>query len=345
MKKFLSVSIIFAIIAILLSGCENKLEERNSKDGNDIISEQTTGQVNVDNLYMMVLNNEMNYISEDNEEKLFSEYMESYNESITDVKVEYSIIDVDADNENEMVIMIEAYSDGFYLILNHEDGKIYGFNEVYRGMMTPKKDGTFMYSGGAMLNGVAKNTYSGTKKYTENIAENDEGIFRIDGSIVSESEYLKYIEEFNEKENIDFITYIESYDFNNNSSENTENNIDTSENISKTFFTEGTYTMTKPSLVGSEAEGYDTTMTFKDGKVNYFESYWEQRKSGTYTVTGDTLTINFTTGNEVSSIEGDLGDKSINETEIYKIEESTLTIQSMSRDQYTKAGDIIFELK
>ena len=51
--------------------------------------------------------------------------------------------------------------------------------------------------------------------------------------------------------------------------------------------------MTKPSLVGTEAEGYDTTITFKDGKVSYLESYWGTKKNGTYSVQGDTLIIKY----------------------------------------------------
>ena len=57
------------------------------------------------------------------------------------------------------------------------------------------------------------------------------------------------------------------------------------------------------------------------------------------------LTIKYTSGNEVNSIEGDLGTKSIDETEVYKIDGNKITIESTTADSYTKPGDIVFELK
>ncbi|MBQ3409177.1 MAG: hypothetical protein IJH12_08260 [Clostridia bacterium] len=340
MKKYMNITIILFMVAALLSGCGESKDNNSNKDNNNInqVVEESKN-VNVDDIYMSVLKDETKYISEENKEILFSEYMSRY-EGI-DSKVEYTLFDFDRDNENEMIIRISSF-DGFYLILNYEDGTVYGFEDVFRGMTTIKEDGTHIATGGAEAYGIIRSTFEKNKKIDEVVAEDDMGTYKVNGKAVSEEEFRETWEkECTSKKDVEFNVYVEKYEAKSSSKPSTT----TETKEQKSSFTEGTYKMTKPSLVGTEAEGYDTTITFSNGNANYLESYWEAKKSGTYTVSGDTLTINYTLGNEVNSIEGDLGTKTINETEIYKINGTKLTIESTTADSYTKAGDIVFELK
>ncbi len=349
MKKYLTVTIMIVVIMFLLSGCgDNSNKEENNVENKNIVSQQNEGenkqQESVEDLYFKVLKNEIKYINESNKETLFSEYMKNYKESSTDTKVKYTIFDFDNDLENEMIIMIESFSDGFYLILNNEHGVIYGFEDVYRGMIYIKTDGSYNGSGGATSGGIFKNKFEKNKRITETLAEMDMGKCQIDGKGVSESEYLKYFEEFENKENVEFITYTEKYDFESGKTDSSSNTTN-SESATQQSFKEGVYKKTNPSLVGTEAEGYDTTITLTKGNASFLESYWERKKYGTYIVQGDILTIKYTSGNEVNSITGDTGTVTLSETEVYKIDGNKLTMQSTTADQYYKAGSNVYELK
>lgn len=218
MKKYITITIIIAVMIFLLTGCkDNATKEKNNPENNDIVNEQIENtnkqQESTDDLYFKVLKNEIKYINESKKETLFSQSMENYKESSTDVKVKYTIFDFDNDSENEMIIMIDAFSDGFYLILNNEDGIIYGFEDVYRGMISIKTDGSYSASGGATTGGIFKTTFEKNKRTTKALAEMDMGKCKIDGKSVSESEYLQYFEQFKNKEDVQFITYTEKYDF------------------------------------------------------------------------------------------------------------------------------------
>lgn len=339
MRKYLSITLILLCTMFLLCGCgeSSNNNEKNNNEKNATTEE--TQEVSVDDIYMSVLKDEKKYVSENNEETLFSEYMSGYEGR--DAKVSYTLIDFDRDNENEMIILIDSF-DGFYLILNYEDGTVYGFEDVIRGMIIIKEDGTYVGSGGADVHAVYRCTFEKNKRIVEELASSDWGTYVVGGKPATKAEYdTAYEKECGSKKDVEFTVYVEKYET--NSSKESSTNTETEEQ--KSSFTEDTYKMTKPSLVGTDAEGYDTTMTFENGKVNYLESYWERKKSGTYSVSGDTLTIKYTSGNEVSSIDGDIGTKAINETEVYKINGTKLIIVSTTADSYTKAGDIVFELK
>lgn len=341
--KIIFINLILFVLLFIFSGCENKVSKEEHLNVNENVQteNQNNQQENADDEYFKVLRNEIKYVNEDNKETLFKTYMENYKESSDSTKIKYTIYDFDNDSKNEMIVMIEAFNDGFYLILNNEDGVIYGFEDVYRGMISIKTDGSYNGSGGAASNAILKDKFEKNKRITETLAEMDMGQYKIAGKDVSESEYSKYFDEFNKKENVTFTTYIENYDFNTENSDKTSNTTNTE---TQSSFKEGVYKMTKPSLVGTEAEGFDTTITFKDGNVSFLERYWGRKKYGTYSVQGDALIINYTSGNEVDSIDGDKGMVTLNEVETYKIEGTKITLQKTSADLYYKAGSTVYEL-
>ena len=358
-KKILITLIVVLVLAVIIffaskfMNMKDTQKDQKNMNENEQIDDQDVAQED-DDIYFKVLKNEIKYVNEDNKETLFKEYMENYKESTENPKIKYTVFDFDNDSKNEMIVMIEAFNDGFYLILNNEDGTVYGFEEVYRGLKDLKTDGTYLASGGASSNGILRDKFEKNKRVQETLAEMDMGKFQIDGKDVSEEEYDKYLDEFSKKENVEFKNYVEKYEFdekdsteskeNLNSENKTTDNNETENTLNKASFEEGVYTMTKPSLVGTDAEGFDTTITFKDGKVSYLESYWGNKKNGTYTVEGNTLIVNYTSGNEVDSINGDMGTVTMNETEEYKIEGRKIILQKTSADVYYTAGSNVYEL-
>lgn len=329
----LAVLMLFGML-FFLTGCGEEQPDEEEKTDKTEQTVDTRKKEKAEDLYMKVLNNEIKYINEDNKEILFSEYMKMH-EGSNDIRIEYSLVDLDNDSENEMVISIKSY-DGFYLILNNEDGTIYGFEDVIRGMISIKTDGTYMATGGAGIAAILKCKFDKTERITETLAESDRNSWTVNGKKADNAEFLEYLTEFTDKEEVKFTTFNDNYEFDSTSSN--------SNNDNKTDFKESTYTMTKPSLVGTDAEGHDTTITFKNGKASYVESYWGNEKNGTYNVNGDTLTIKYTSGIEVNSITGEEA-VTLNETESYKIDGNKLILQSTTRDKYYKAGDMVFELK
>ena len=49
-------------------------------------------------------------------------------------------------------------------LLNNEDGTVYGFEEVYRGLKDLKTDGTYLASGGASSNGILRDKFEKNKR-------------------------------------------------------------------------------------------------------------------------------------------------------------------------------------
>ncbi len=340
-KRIISVLLIMLMLIVMLftlSGCGNDNPKEKSKDDE---SEQATNNEDkketAKDLYFKVLNNEIKYINEQNDEVFFSEYMKNLENTSNNAKtkIEYVLFDLDSDSENEMIIRVESY-DGFYLILNYEDGKVYGFEDVIRGMLQIKTDGIYVGSGGATATAYMKCEFDKNKRIVKTLAEQDGYNWKVNNQEVDNAQYLEFVVEFNEKEDVEFTTFDENYNYNSNNSN--------SNNDSKNTFKEGTYIMTKPSLVGTDAEGYNTTITFNNGKVSYLESYWGNKKNGEYTVKDSTLIVKYTSGVEVNSITGEEA-VTLNETENYTIEGNEIILQSTTRDKYYKVGDTVFELK
>lgn len=222
-SKILNIVLVALILfgaLFLLSGCgEDNSEDKENKKNKARKTEQNVNieqskdvdkEQSEDDLYFKVLNNEVKYINESNEEMLFSEYMKAYEGAKT--KVEYSLFDLDNDSENEMVILIESY-DAFYLILNIEDGTVYGFDDVIRGMLNIKTDGTYIATGGATVSAILKCKFDKNKRITETLAEADDGIYEVNGKSADNAEFLQYLEEFKNKKDIEYTTFRENYDF------------------------------------------------------------------------------------------------------------------------------------
>lgn len=65
-----------------------------------------------------------------------------------------ALLDLDRDGQREMVLRYTvAEVDAGYWVFDVQDGTVYGYEVVSRGLQELKQDGSFSYSGGAMDNG------------------------------------------------------------------------------------------------------------------------------------------------------------------------------------------------
>lgn len=111
-NKILAIIIFVGILLavnITLTGCGNsneKTEEETTQ--NNIINE-----VNVEEIYFQVLDEQRSYITKDGSEEYISDYAK---ELISDgnIAASYAILnmDIDSQNDKEMVVLLESNGDG-----------------------------------------------------------------------------------------------------------------------------------------------------------------------------------------------------------------------------------------
>ncbi len=344
-SKFLSILIVTTMLCgmlFILAGCGQENSNNSNEDlalnnqttGSKEVQEQNKDEENPDDIYFKVLKNEISYVDESNAKTYFKNYLDAYN---TSQSVKYALFDLDGDSQNEMVILVSGET---YLILNREGNIVYGFEDVLRGMLSIKTDGTYSASGGAAISVIYKCTFEKNKRNIKTLAECDTmyNKYIVNEKSVDKAEFEKYFEEFNNKPNVEFKDYNNNEESTNDEQKNLNGN---NYNIQSTF-KEGVY---NKSLAGTEAEGYEETLTFSDGKVSYNETYWGRKRSGTYSVKENTITIKYTSGIDADSINGNTPVSNLNEVEVYKIEGNKLIMQSKSTDPYYKAGSVVYELK
>lgn len=118
------------------------------------------------------------------------ENMEEYTADTASVKRTakyFTILDLDGDRREEVVVWIEYNSTEGFLILREHYGAVFGYSKVQRALMDLKTDGTFSWSGGAYHYGTASLSFSDTEAIDHKITYCDidswtnEGKFVVDG--------------------------------------------------------------------------------------------------------------------------------------------------------------------
>ena len=101
--------------------------------------------------YKAVLQNEMAFYSTNNSKQYrLNEFDYWSGASDSQIKaVRFAVIDMDNDGIPELVLELTNGFDGAFEVLHYENGKVYGFNFVYRGMLNLSQDGTYLGSSGA----------------------------------------------------------------------------------------------------------------------------------------------------------------------------------------------------
>ena len=127
---------------------------------------------------------------------------------------------------------------------------------------------------------------------------------------------------------------------------NTNDNIKKEENVNENnvVFQEGTYIEIDPGTKGTEAEGYNLTITLENNKASYYNEYWEAKKTGTYKIEGNKITIHYTKSTGMTSF-GEAYDDAIDEEYIGYIENNKIAFESMKGEIGVEEYKNIYELK
>lgn len=118
----------------------------------------------------------------------------------------YTFADLDGDSIEEAVYQRSNYR-GFCVLRFHE-GKVYGCEFNYRGLMSLKQDGTFAASAGAPDNGYGRLRFIGTGLTVEyfmwGMENGSGGSWMIEGKTVSRDEYLRATETQDAKPDVEW---------------------------------------------------------------------------------------------------------------------------------------------
>lgn len=214
MKHRLLICIILAAIAC--TSCTLRNAEGNNKTvPNDISSapeeteEPTSSLAQDDSVSALeacqsVLENKSTMYIAETEEMYLSEYIQNSGFSIK----KYSVIDLNGDSEQEMVLLLDygSYTDYGSLILHSENDKVYAYTLWYRAFNSLKEDGTFHFSSGASDNGTGNLDFSGGTytvdkiAYCESVYDKSGGIrYFIAEKSVSKEEFDAHYAEQSEK--------------------------------------------------------------------------------------------------------------------------------------------------
>lgn len=130
-------------------------------------------------------------------------------DSETMERAAFTFIDFDGDGIDEAVYQRSNYR-GFY-VLRWWEGRVYGYEFNYRGMMALKQDGTFRASGGASDNGYSRLRFTGADLSVEDfmwLTENGSGgSYTLEGESVNRDEYFRAIEAQDAKPDAEWQEY------------------------------------------------------------------------------------------------------------------------------------------
>ena len=168
--------------------------------------------------YQAILLNNAAFFSTDNKKEVFlNDFLTNKELYGTIFKTSrFAVLDMDGDKSPEVVLELTVENNPeFYEILHMVDGKVYGYNIVYRGLEWLKADGTFYYSNGAADNGYGKlkfqsNTYeTDTLGYMESAQTIDDMTisYFIDNKPVTEESYDSFTKEQAEKEDVVWLEF------------------------------------------------------------------------------------------------------------------------------------------
>jgi len=165
--------------------------------------------------YLAVLRNDATfdyyYRNNDYEERLLVEFLNELidfdDESVLRIE-NYTIIDYNEDGLPAVLIELYFY---FRMVFYYHNGKVTGYMFSYREMMDPKKDGTFIASGGALHTYFEKLQFQNGIPVFERSTYSDyidgQRVFYINDEQVSESLFDDYWVKYDEKEDPDWHEY------------------------------------------------------------------------------------------------------------------------------------------
>lgn len=150
--------------------------------------------------YWLVMNDKKPFIDTDlgGQEFYFSEYhwrceaeQVHWNDSTT---LLVSLVDLDQDGKMELIV--EPRGPEKVQLFHYEDGQVYGYNEVFRGMKGVRENGIYNGSSSASEGGWYRIVEFTSDGYVEEeIAYMDDNYFEINGELATEEEFYTLVEE------------------------------------------------------------------------------------------------------------------------------------------------------
>lgn len=196
MKRKKLLVTLFSLM-LLLSGCTFSKNAYDDKK-----------KTSIDDILIEVVQNKRSFVTEQKQ----TAYLNNYS-SYGSLNVEkYTLIDIDDDGENELLLLTDStYLD--YLLFNYEKEIIYSYEITLRNITSIKSDGTNTWSSGSDVFGIARLYFDeGTYHFKELATRNGNEYF-IDEKKVSSSEFQSYYVDYLNKEyakwEIDNIEWME----------------------------------------------------------------------------------------------------------------------------------------
>lgn len=154
----------------------------------------------IENKLIDTMYSKITYISEENKECFFNKTL-IYGE-ITEPN-KYTFVDLDGDKIKELAVLTKS-DYGAYMIFRYDTKgkKIYGYMIGIRGFQALKKDGSFRGSNEAGNHSYIKIKFQGNDIIFIILAKDDRDYkkYEINNKPVSEKQIIKYVEEFDKKD-------------------------------------------------------------------------------------------------------------------------------------------------
>jgi hypothetical protein len=121
----------------------------------------------------------------------------------------FTVVDMDSDGKPEVVLELTpslSEHPQFYEVLRYMEGDVYGYIQVYRGLLDLKADGTFGFSGGVSHFGYGKLKFDSSASQMEIVAEytalENAVAFTINNKSVAEEAFRSFSKEQDEKKDV-----------------------------------------------------------------------------------------------------------------------------------------------
>lgn len=298
---------------------ENAGEQNNTEQ--NIQEEEVSQEKSTKDIYMEVLENKREYVNESNKSLKIKEFVKGLKNE--EAKVTYAFVDMDNDKDEELVALFDGDP---YMIFNYEDGTVYGFEVVLRGLLGLKTDGYYYATGGADLSVICTSTFSKNVRNEKELALQDGSTYEVLGKKVTKSEYEKFKkEQYSEKEDVkwtEFGTITTTQESKDNTETDTSN---TTTQTNTSTFKGGTYVYTYPND-GTEMGGTKEKLTFKDGNVTFNMEYFGIKKTGTYKIENNTVVVTYTKEQSFNQALDREETQNISETKKYSLKSNSIEI-------------------
>ncbi len=124
---------------------------------------------------------------------------------------QYAIADMDHDGTPEVLVRLSIHEDQWVMVLRFYKGTVYGYSYGLRGFESPKTDGTYLASSGALDNNIMELGFDGIKAKENCLGystlNNDIMEYYIADHKVSEKEYNAFSEKYYNSEDVKWYLF------------------------------------------------------------------------------------------------------------------------------------------